>query len=58
MVMAGCDYISCIECGKRMIYDGDNAIRESIEDEICCGVCVKRLKKKIDILKKNDRRRH
>jgi DNA-directed RNA polymerase subunit RPC12/RpoP len=61
--MAGLDYISCIECGKRLIYDGDDYIRDYISkmettEGICCSHCVSKLKKKIEKLKKHDRRRH
>ncbi len=51
--MAGMDYISCAECGKRLIFDGDLAIRTYLEDEtLTCGHCVKKLKKRIEKLEK------
>ncbi len=50
--MAGMDYISCAECGKRLIFDGDLVIRAHLEDEITCGHCVKKLKRKIEKLEK------
>lgn len=61
--MAGIDYVSCGECGKRLFYDGDYRAREYMRDvqssnTLTCSHCVSNLKKKIEILKKHDRRRH
>jgi len=57
--MAGFDYLKCGECGKRLIYDGDWEIRNALEGQpITCYYCVRRMKKKIAVLKKHDRRRH
>ncbi len=59
--MAGIDYLKCEECGKRLFYDGNNTLRDILEyhsDTIVCGDCVERLKKKIEKLKKHDRRKH
>ncbi len=59
--MAGMDYACCSECGKRLFYDGSGFVRDVLEshsDTIVCGNCVDRLKKKIEKLKKHDRRRH
>ena len=61
--MAGIDYVSCAECGKRLFYDGDWAIRKYMTSAITtkfivCDHCVSKLKKKIETLKKHDRRRH
>ncbi len=56
--MAGIDYMNCSLCGKRLIYDGDWKVREAIEEEVACGTCVERLQKKIEKLKKHDRRKH
>lgn len=55
--MAGWDYLKCSECGKRLFYDGDGRLRDTSED-VACEHCVKKLKKKIEVLKKHDRRRH
>ena len=60
--MSGFDYIHCEECCTRLLYDGDEHLRQSLEEEghagIVCPHCVKKLKKKIEVLKKHDRRRH
>jgi len=61
--MAGIDYVSCSECGKRLFYDGEWFVRRYIEDTkttktLTCDRCVTKLKKKIEKLKKHDRRRH
>lgn len=61
--MAGCDYISCSECGQRLIYDGENHIRTILNDSynvdgITCSKCVSKLKKKIETLQKFDKRKH
>ncbi len=60
--MAGMDYIKCGICSKRMIYDDDQCIELSLQanniKSITCDHCVKKLKKKIELLKKHDRRRH
>jgi len=60
--MAGLDYGSCQECGKRLFYDGEWIIRDyMIEIKIgplTCSHCVSKLQKKIEKLKKHDRRRH
>jgi len=56
------DYVSCQECGKRLFYDGDWQVRQFMKDakinNIVCDHCVLKLKKKIEKLKKHDRRRH
>ena len=61
-MMAGIDYISCDECGRRLIYDGDLVVRERMyhldTKILICGHCVSKLKKKIEKLKKHDRRKH
>lgn len=61
--MAGIDYVSCDECGKRLFYDGDMHVRSYIGEAkttrgVVCDHCVGKLKKKIETLKKHDRRRH
>ena len=61
--MAGIDYVSCTECGKRLFYDGDWRAREYMAmaepaETVVCGHCVAKLKKRIEKLKKHDRRRH
>lgn len=61
--MAGNDYISCNECGKRLFYDGDRRARSymgTVEpaEHVACAKCVKKMKKKIEKLKKHDRRKH
>lgn len=58
--MAGRDYLKC-ECGERLFYDGDRSLREFLEDNnqtVTCGKCVKKMMKKIEKLKKHDRRNH
>ena len=58
--MAGIDYASCEECGKRLFYDGDWAIREYMRDNtktITCDHCVAKLKKKIAKLEKHRQNR-
>ncbi len=58
--MAGCDYLKC-ECGERLLYDGDERLRDALEENeqtVTCSRCVKKMKKKIEALKKHDRRRH
>lgn len=57
--MAGADYIHCNECGKRLIYDGNGELRCHLGFEsLTCRKCVDKMKKKINKLKKHDRRRH
>lgn len=61
--MAGFDYVHCNECGKRLFYDGEWEARNYMINyettkSVTCDKCVSRLKKKIDSLKKHDRRRH
>lgn len=60
--MAGADYVTCKECGERIFYDGDRRIRDFMEErgskEIVCYKCYKKLLKKIEKLKKFDRRRN
>lgn len=61
--MAGIDYVSCRECGKRLFYDGEGQVREYLHNSestvgLTCDHCVDKLKKKIEELKKHDRRRH
>lgn len=61
--MAGADYVSCNECGKRLFYDGELTVRSymyAVETTkgITCSQCVENLKKKIETLQKHDRRRH
>ena len=61
--MAGIDYASCNECGKRLFYDGEREARDYMISAqttkfIVCDHCVSKLKKKIETLKKHDRRRH
>ncbi len=59
--MAGFDYVSCNICGKRLFYDGDMRARNEMEhttSHIVCAECVNKLQKKIEVLKKHDRRRH
>ena len=60
--MAGADYVKCIECGQRLFYDGERIIRDEMEEDnyggVACERCVKKLKKKIERLKKFDRRKH
>lgn len=61
--MAGLDYFCCRLCGERLFYDGDELVRASIEDRgetkgLTCDHCVDKLLKKIEKLKKHDRRNH
>ena len=59
--MAGIDYCSCPLCGKRMFYDGELTVRSELERNntyLVCGHCVEKLQKKIEVLKKHDRRKH
>lgn len=61
--MAGIDYVSCAECGKRLFYDGEGFVRGYMESAettktVTCDHCVSKLKKKIKTIKKHDRRRH
>jgi len=61
--MAGMDYVSCNECGKRLFYDGNGVIREYMYSakttkSLTCDHCISKLKKKIEKLKKHDRGRH
>ena len=57
--MASADYICCEECGKRLCYDGYHKFRDALEwKPIFCEACIKKLKKKIAILEKHDRRKH
>jgi len=58
--MAGIDYLDCVECSRRLAYDGDKVISERIEESTCliCAHCLKKLHKKIELLKKHDRRKH
>lgn len=61
--MAGIDYVSCSECGKRLFYDGewfarDYMVNAKTAKTVTCDHCVSKLKKKIETLKKHDRRRH
>ena len=57
--MAGADYVCCEECGKRLCYDGYYKFRDALEwQNIFCEECIKKLKKKIAILEKHDRRKH
>lgn len=53
--MAGWDYVKCEECGERLLYDGDGRLSDL---KLTCEHCVKKLKKKIEKLKKHDRRKH
>jgi len=55
--MAGMDYLACSECGKRLIYDGKWDIRDGLAERVTCDSCVAKLKKKIEKLKKHDRRK-
>lgn len=54
--MAGMDYVSCTECGVRLIYVGSMQLED--KPDLACGKCVAKLHKKIDKLKKHDRRKH
>ena len=56
--MAGMDYLKCGGCGERIFADGDWILRDSIDGDLYCHSCVKKLKKKIETLKKHDRRKH
>jgi hypothetical protein len=59
--MAGFDYLWCAECGTYLLYDGDERLRDQLADRketVTCSHCVKKLKKKIEELKKHDRRKH
>lgn len=61
--MAGIDYVSCRMCGKRLFYDGEGEARHymieySKNDDVTCDHCVNKLLKKIEKLKKFDKRRH
>lgn len=55
--------MSCMECGKRLFYDGDCEARHYMVEvsgvkSVTCDHCVSKLKKKIAVLKKHDRRKH
>ena len=57
--MAGADYLRCEECGTRLCYDGDKTIREKLGwRQIFCEKCFIKMKKKISLLEKHDRRKH
>ena len=59
--MAGADYVTCESCGVRLFYDGHGLARDFMEErglKVTCNHCVKKLEKKIEKLKKHDRRRH
>ena len=57
--MAGADYLMCEECGERLCYDGHNIIRKRLDwQPVFCQKCILKLKKKIDVLQKHDRRKH
>jgi len=61
--MAGLDYVSCNLCGKRLFYDGEGTARNYMNEvtktsSVSCDHCVKKLLKKIEKLKKFDKRRH
>jgi len=61
--MAGIDYTSCRICGKRLFYDGDWSAREYMVENtdnknLTCDHCVDKMIKKIERLKKFDKRRH
>ncbi len=57
--MAGADYVCCEECSKRLCYDGYQKFRDALEwQNIFCEACIKKLKKKIALLEKHDRRKH
>jgi len=61
--MAGADYVSCAECGKRLFYDGSREARVYMQEflglaSVTCDHCVSKLKKKIEELRKHDKRRH
>ena len=63
LIMAGFDYISCAQCGRRLIYDGNETVRNYLHDAnitkgLTCDKCVERLKKKILDLQRHDKRRH
>ena len=57
------DYVSCSECGERLFYDGLGEVRGFMQDTgitkgVTCDRCVSKLKRKIEKLKKYDKRRH
>jgi len=57
--MAGRDYLGCKECGRRLVYDGRDTIRDALDWEpIYCSKCWQKLLKKIETLRKHDRRKH
>lgn len=57
--MAGVDYVCCEECKVRLCYDGDKTIRGKLRWEpIFCEKCWIKMKKKISLLEKYDRRKH
>jgi hypothetical protein len=57
--MAEVYYLTCGECGKRLYYDGKKTIRLALElRPVFCEKCWVKLNKKIELLKKHDRRRH
>ncbi len=61
--MAGIDYVSCDDCGKRLFYDGGGEVRDYMSDMgttrgVTCNHCVEKLRKKIKKLEKYDKRRH
>jgi len=50
--MAGRDYLMCEECGKRLAYDGDNSMRDTMDWEpIYCKDCYQKLLKEIKKLR-------
>ena len=54
--MAGADYLCCEECGSRLCYDGDKAIRKKLEwKPVFCEKCWKNMtEEKINYIQKNE----
>ncbi len=59
--MAGFDYVSCKECGKRLFFDGGRVTQRDMSRMgtvgLTCDHCVKKLKKKLKKAVKYDKRK-
>ena len=46
--MAGRDYLRCRDCGRRLVYDGNDSIRDALDWEpIYCKDCYNKLAEKL-----------
>jgi len=59
-MMAGLDYCSCNECGKRLFYDGEQAARTYMQlvgvPYVVCSKCYEKKEKRITSLLKYSKR--